>query len=48
MIAGLLPRVEAMSARALLDDIDEAGACAFRSDLAAMKHETQYSRLFRS
>ena len=26
----------------------DLGACAFRSDLAAMRHETQYSRLFRS
>ena len=24
------------------------GGCAFRSDLAAMRHETQYTRLFRS
>ena len=31
--------------RARLDDL---GACAFRSDIAAMRHETQYSRLFRS
>jgi len=33
------------AARASLDDI---GGCAFRSDLAAMRHETQYTRLFRS
>ena len=30
---------------AILGDI---GGCAFRSDLAAMRHETQYTRLFRS
>jgi urease accessory protein len=30
---------------AMLDDV---GGCAFRSDLAAMRHETQYTRLFRS
>ena len=28
--------------------LDELGGCAFRSDLAAMRHETQYTRLFRS
>ena len=33
------------AARSTLDDI---GGCAFRSDLAAMRHETQYTRLFRS
>jgi len=27
---------------------DDLGGCAFRSDLAAMHHETQYTRLFRS
>ena len=31
--------------RARLADL---GGCAFRSDIAAMRHETQYSRLFRS
>ena len=31
--------------RAMLDDL---GGCAFRSDIAAMRHETQYTRLFRS
>jgi urease accessory protein len=33
------------AAQASLDDI---GGCAFRSDLAAMRHEMQYTRLFRS
>ncbi len=28
--------------------LDEIGGCAFRSDIAAMRHETQYTRLFRS
>jgi urease accessory protein len=35
----------ASTAQATLDDL---GGCAFRSDLAAMRHETQYTRLFRS
>jgi len=33
------------TATATLDDI---GGCTFRADLAAMRHETQYTRLFRS
>jgi urease accessory protein len=28
--------------------LDDLGGCAFRSDSAAMRHETQYTRLFRS
>lgn len=28
--------------------LDDIGGCAFRADLAAMHHETQYTRLFRS
>lgn len=28
--------------------LDDLGGCAFRSDLAAMRHEIQYTRLFRS
>ena len=38
-------RVAADTGAATLDDI---GGCAFRADLAAMRHETQYTRLFRS
>ena len=28
--------------------LDDVGSAAFRADLAAMRHETQYTRLFRS
>lgn len=35
----------ACTANATPDDI---GGCVFRADLAAMRHETQYTRLFRS
>jgi urease accessory protein len=38
-------RLAQEAAEASLDDL---GGCAFRSDIAAMRHETQYSRLFRS
>ncbi len=48
IVAALTPRLAAMAAQALLEEPETLGACAFRSDIAAMKHETQYSRLFRS
>lgn len=48
LIAALMPRLVAMSVEATASDPEALGACAFRSELAAMKHETQYSRLFRS
>lgn len=41
----VLTETAAATAGATLDDL---GGCAFRSDLAAMRHETQYTRLFRS
>ena len=34
--------------RALKTPLDEVGSCAFRADIASMRHETQYTRLFRS
>jgi urease accessory protein len=48
ILAALIPailRTAAFAARAGLDDL---GGCAFRSDIASMRHETQYTRLFRS
>jgi urease accessory protein len=41
----IILRTVAATGTATLDDL---GGCAFRSDLAAMRHETQYTRLFRS
>jgi urease accessory protein len=38
-------RAAAFATRAQLDDV---GAAAFRLDIASLRHETQYSRLFRS
>jgi urease accessory protein len=46
--AALMPDVLARSARSLHLMLDDLGSAAFRSDLAAMHHETQYTRLFRS
>ena len=48
VIASLLASVRAVAdvaARATLNDI---GGASFRSDIASMRHETQYSRVFRS
>lgn len=46
--AGSIAAVRALAARAAGATLDDLGACAFRSDLATLTHETQYSRLFRS
>jgi urease accessory protein len=48
VLAGILPDLGAMAREAASASLDDLGACAFRSDIAAMRHETQYSRLFRS
>ncbi len=48
VLAGILPEVAAMAREAADATLDDLGACALRSDIAAMRHETQYSRLFRS
>lgn len=48
LLAALEPLVRATAARALVTRLDEVGAAAFRADLASMRHETQYTRLFRS
>jgi urease accessory protein len=34
--------------RAMASDLDDLGSATFRADLAGIKHETQYTRLFRS
>ena len=48
VLAALEDAVAATAARALTTPLDELGTCAFRADIAGMKHETQYTRLFRS
>lgn len=51
-IADLMGNVEAVTAKALaLDDSDPflaLGGCTLMADLASMKHEIQYTRLFRT
>jgi urease accessory protein len=48
VLAALEPVIAATAARALACPLEEAGSTAFRADLASMRHETQYTRLFRS
>jgi urease accessory protein len=48
VIATLIPTVRATARDCTSKDIDDLGGSAFRSDLASLKHETQYTRLFRS
>jgi urease accessory protein len=47
-LAEILPLLEKTANQAAGATLDDLGAAAFRSDIAAMRHETQYSRLFRS
>jgi urease accessory protein len=48
LLAGLEPVVAAAAQRALITRLDDVGSAAIRADIASMKHETQYTRLFRS
>jgi urease accessory protein len=48
VLAALEPTIAAAAARAGAATLDDIGGAAFRADLAAMRHETQYTRLFRS
>jgi urease accessory protein len=47
-LAALEPMVAATATRALAAALDDAGGATFRADLASVRHETQYTRLFRS
>ncbi len=48
VLAALEPTILAVAAATKGATLDDIGGCAFRSDIAAMRHETQYTRLFRS
>jgi urease accessory protein len=48
LLAALEPVVAATGARALAATLDDLGSATFRADLASLRHETQYTRLFRS
>lgn len=48
ILAALEPAVIAAAKRALTTPLEEVGSAAFRADIASMRHETQYTRLFRT
>jgi urease accessory protein len=48
VLAALEPAILATAEATRQATEDDLGGCAFRSDLAAMRHETQYTRLFRT
>jgi urease accessory protein len=48
VLAQLEPVVAATASRALSASLDDLGSATFRADLASLRHETQYTRLFRS
>jgi urease accessory protein len=48
LLAGFESLALATASRAAASSLDDLGGAAFMSDIAAMQHETQYSRLFRS
>jgi urease accessory protein len=48
VLAQLEPSVAATAKRAIVAKPDDLGSATFRADLAGLRHETQYTRLFRS
>src|SRR5947208_3354941 len=48
ILASLEADVAATAGHALTASLDDLGSATFRADLASLRHETQYTRLFRS
>jgi urease accessory protein len=48
VLAALEPVVAATARRAMISTLNDLGSATFRADLASLRHETQYTRLFRS
>jgi len=48
LVVALEQDVVAVGDRALHASLDDLGSATFRADLASLRHETQYTRLFRS
>ena len=48
VLAALERAVAATVRRAMDASLDDLGSATFRADLASLRHETQYTRLFRS
>jgi len=48
VLASLEPIIAATAGRTFTTTLDDIGGAAFRADITGMRHETQYTRLFRS
>ena len=48
ILAALMPTIREAAAFAEQTTLDDIGSAGFASDLASLRHETQYTRLFRS
>ena len=48
VLAALEPVVAATAGRAMRAALDDLGSATFRADLSSLRHEAQYTRLFRS
>jgi urease accessory protein len=48
VLVALEPTIAAVAEQTRSAGLDEIGGACFRSDIAAMRHETQYTRLFRT
>jgi urease accessory protein len=48
VLAALMPIIRETARECAGKDLDDLGGSAFRSDIGSLRHETQYTRLFRS
>jgi urease accessory protein len=48
VLAAFEPILATIAARALACPLEAVGSAAFRADIASIRHEMQYTRLFRS
>jgi urease accessory protein len=48
VLASLEPLIHVAAARAIVASLDDLGSATFRADIGGMRHESQYTRLFRS
>jgi len=48
VLAALEPLIHDTAARASVARLDDIGSATFRADIGSMRHESQYTRLFRS
>ncbi len=48
VLSALEPAIQAVAEATRDATLDDLGGACFRSDIAAMRHETQYTRLFRT